>query len=160
MHVNLHGIQNPVVVKAKQEVRVNPCLLISLGPQLSTYIDFVKGRIGVVLVWEWSWIWPRAAKCEAFSLTQGANSIQFSLKVGVLPLDNLEVGWICQGCRHQVRKSAPFRIPGKLRCKTTANGLKQVQIAYLAVISYVDKLVQPSYTPSMQISPLALPGAS
>jgi len=55
-----------------------------------------------------------------------------------------------------VRKSAPFRIAGKLR----SNGFKQVQIAYLAVISYLDKLVQPSYTLSTQISPLAMPRAS
>ena len=56
-----------------------------------------------------------------------------------------------------MRKSAPFRIAGKLRCKAADNGFKQVQIAYLALISYLDKLVQPSYTLSMQISPLALP---
>jgi len=48
---------------------------------------------------------------------------------------------------------------GKLRCKAADNGFKLVQIAYLAVISYLDKLVQPSYTLSTQISPLALPRA-
>ena len=61
---------------------------------------------------------------------------------------------------YQVRKSAPFRIHGKLRRKATANGFKQVHIAYLAVISYLDKLVQPSYTLSMQIRPWGLPRAS
>ena len=39
------------------------------------------------------------------------------------------------------------------------NSFKQVQFAYLVVISYLDKLVQPSYPLSMQISPLALPRA-
>ena len=58
-----------------------------------------------------------------------------------------------------MRKSAPFRIAGQLRCKAADNGFKQVQIAYLALISYLDKLVQPSYTLSMQISPLGLPRA-
>ena len=37
----------------------------------------------------------------------------------------------------------PFRIAGKLRSIAADNGFKQVQIAYLAVISC---LVQPSYT--------------
>ena len=58
-----------------------------------------------------------------------------------------------------MRKSAPFRIAGQLRCKAADDGFKQVQIAYLALISYLDKLVQPSYTLSMQISPLGLPRA-
>ena len=58
-----------------------------------------------------------------------------------------------------MRKSAPFRIAGQLRCKAADNGFKQVQIAYLALISYLDKQVQPSYTLSMQISPLGLPRA-
>jgi len=31
---------------------------------------------------------------------------------------------------YQVRKSAPFRIAGKFRCKATDNGFKQVQFAY------------------------------
>ena len=55
-----------------------------------------------------------------------------------------------------MRKSAPIRIPGKLRCKATTNGFKQAEI----VISYLDKLVQPSYMLSLQISPLVLPRAS
>ena len=162
MQVNLHGIQNCVVVKAKHEVRVYPCLLSSnkSRPHLYTYVDLIKDRKRAVLVCTWSWTWPRAAKCEAFSSTRGANSLQFSLKVGVLHLDNLNISWICQGCRYEVRKLVLFRIRGKLLCKATANGFKKVQIAYLAVISYLDKLVQPSYTLSMQIRPLALPRAS
>ena len=40
-------------------------------------------------------------------------------------------------------KSAPFQIAGKLRYTPTDNGFKQIQIAYLAVISNLDKLVQP-----------------
>jgi len=162
VQVNLHGIQNRTVVKAKHEVRVNPCQLSSnkSRPHLSTYIDLIKGRKGVVLVRTWSWIWLRATKREAFSSTQGATSLHFLLKAGVLPLDNLEIGWICQGCWYQVRKSALIRIPGKLWCKTAGNGFKQLQFPYLAVISYLDKLLQPSYMLSMQISPLALPRAS
>ena len=46
---------------------------------------------------------------------------------------------------------------GKLQCKATDNGFKT---AYLAVISYLDKLVQPSYKQSAEISPLELPSAS
>ena len=37
-----------------------------------------------------------------------------------------------------MRKSAPFRVASKLRCKAKDNGFKQVQIAYLTVISYLD----------------------
>ena len=40
------------IVKAKHEVRVNPCLLSSKKsrPHLSTYVDLIKGRKGAVLV--------------------------------------------------------------------------------------------------------------
>ena len=41
----------------------------------------------------------------------------------------------------------------------TLNDFKQVQIAYLAAISYLDKLVQPSYTLCTQIRPKATPRA-
>ena len=52
MQVNLHGIQNHTVAKAKHEVRVNPCLLSSnkSRPHFSTYVDLIKGRKGAVLV--------------------------------------------------------------------------------------------------------------
>jgi len=161
VHINLHaflGKAEPRSSKAKQEVRVNSCLFSSnrSRPHLSTYVNLIKGRKGAVLVRERSWIWPRATKREAFPSTRGANSLQFSLKVGILPLDNLEIGWICQGCRYQVRKSAPFWIAGELQSKAADNGFKQAQTAYLAVISY---LVQPRYTLSTQISSLALPRA-
>ena len=53
----------------------------------------------------------------------------------------------------------PFQIAGKLGCKPTDNGFKQVQIAYLAVISNLDKLVQPNYMLSMIIRLLARPRA-
>ena len=56
-----------------------------------------------------------------------------------------------------MRKSAPFQIAGKLRYTPTDNGFKQVQIAYLAVISNLDELVQPCYMLLMQIRPLARP---
>ena len=55
-------------------------------------------------------------------------------------------------------KSAEFcellQIAGKLQCIAAENGFKQVQIAYLAEIRNLDKLVQPSYTLSMQVGPL------
>ena len=41
-----------------------------------------------------------------------------------------------------MRKSAPFQIACKLRGTLTDNGFKQVQIAYLAVINNLGKLVQ------------------
>ena len=40
-----------------------------------------------------------------------------------------------------MRKSAPFQIASKLRGTPTDNGFKQVQIAYLAVISNLERLV-------------------
>ena len=46
----------------------------------------------------------------------------------------------------------------KLQYTLTDNGFRQVKIAYLAVISNLDKLVQPSYTLSMQIRTLACVG--
>ena len=56
-----------------------------------------------------------------------------------------------------MRKSAPFQIAGKLQGTPTDNGFKQIQIAYLAVISNLERLVPLSYTLSMQIRPLANP---
>ena len=50
-----------------------------------------------------------------------------------------------------MRKSAPFQIAGKLRGTHTDNGFKRVQIAYLAVISNLERLAPLSYTLSMQI---------
>ena len=46
-------------------------------------------------------------------------------------------------------KLVPFLIAGKLLYTPTDDGLKQVQIAYLAVISNLDKLVQPCYMLSL-----------
>ena len=37
------------------------------------------------------------------------------------------------------------------------NGFRQVQMAYLALVSLLDKLVQPSYTLAAQIRPLPTP---
>ena len=45
-------------------------------PHLSTYVYLVKGRKRAVLVREWPWIWPRAAKHEAFSSTRWTNGLQ------------------------------------------------------------------------------------
>jgi len=58
-----------------------------------------------------------------------------------------------------MRKSAPFQMAGKLWGTPTDNGFKQVQIAYLAVISNLNKLLQLSYMLSKQIRPLASPRA-
>ena len=49
VHINLHGIlgkAEPRGSKAKQGVRVNPCLLSSnkSRPHLSTYVNLIKGR--------------------------------------------------------------------------------------------------------------------
>ena len=65
------------------------------------------------------------------------------------------MGLVCQSCVQQMRKLVPFQIAGKLQCTPTYNGFKQVQITYLAVISNLDKLAQPSDTLSMQVRPLA-----
>ena len=59
-----------------------------------------------------------------------------SLKTEVLPSDNLKIGWICRAVGKQVGKSAPLQSAGKLRAYPHVNGFKQVQITYLAVISY------------------------
>ena len=52
----------------------------------------------------------------------------------------------------QMTKSISFHIAGKLQGTPTDNGFKQVQIAYLAVISNLGKL---SYTLSKQTRWLA-----
>ena len=57
------------------------------------------------------------------------------------------------------KKSVQFQIAGKLRYTAIDNGFKPVQIAYLAVISNLDKLVQPCYMLPMQIRPLTRPMA-
>ena len=56
-------------------------------------------------------------------------------------------------------KLALFQIAGKLRYTPTDNGFKAVQIAYLAVISNLDKLIQPCYALPLQIMLLARPRA-
>ena len=43
-----------------------------------------------------------AAKHEAFSRTEEANSLQFSLTVEVLPSNNLRISSICKGSKYQV----------------------------------------------------------
>ena len=58
-----------------------------------------------------------------------------------------------------ISNKAPFLITGKLLSIDADNGFKQVQKGYLALISYLDKLGQPSYMLSVQISPLAKPWA-
>ena len=57
VHINLHAIlgkAEPCGSKAKQGVRVNPCLFSSnkSRPHLSTYVNLIKGRKGAVLVSE------------------------------------------------------------------------------------------------------------
>ena len=58
-----------------------------------------------------------------------------------------------------MRKSAPFQLLVSYEVHIQIYGFKQVQIAYLAVISNLDKLVQLSYTLSKQIRLLASPRA-
>ena len=82
-----------------------------------------------------TWTWPRAAKHE-----QHREQRAFSY----LPLDNLEIRSICECYKYQLRNLVPFRIAGKLQCKAADNGIKQVWIIYLAVISYLDKLFSPA----------------
>ena len=43
-----------------------------------------------------------AAKHEAFSRTEEANGLQFSLAMEVLPSNNLKIDSICQGSKYQV----------------------------------------------------------
>ena len=45
---------------------------------------------------------------EAFFRTEGANNLQFSLKVEVLPLNNSKNGSLCRGCESQVGKTVLF----------------------------------------------------
>ena len=71
-------------------------------PHLSTYITIQESQEGAVLVREWSWVLTMAAKHEAFSRTEEANRLQFSLTMEVLPSNNLKMGSICQGSRYQV----------------------------------------------------------
>ena len=87
--------------QAKQDCGVNPYLLSSnkSRPHLTTYITTRKWQEGAVLMCEWSLILTRASKSEAFSRTNEGNSLQFSLKEEVLPSDNLEMSWNCQGRR-------------------------------------------------------------
>ena len=59
----------------------------------------------------------------------------------------------------EIRKSAPFQIVGILRGTPTDDSFKQVQVAYLAVIGNLERLVPLSYMLSMQIRPLANPRA-
>ena len=54
-----------------------------------------------------------------------------------------------------MRKSAPFQIAGNLSYTPTDNGFKEVQNAYLAVISNLDELVQPCYSTNI-LSKLSL----
>ena len=59
-----------------------------------------------------------------------------------------------------MRKSALFQLLVSYEVYTpTDNGFKQVQIAYLALISNIDKIVQLSYMLSKQIRLLASPRA-
>ena len=61
-----------------------------------------------------------------------------------LLLDHLEIRSICECYKYQLRTLVPFRIAGELQCKAADNSFKQVQIIYLAVISYLDKLFSPA----------------
>ena len=69
----------------------------------------------------------------------------------------------CEGASNDIKvlrpissgRIVPFQIASQLQC--AASGFKQVEIAYLAAVSYLDKLVQPSHMLCTQFKPLALP---
>ena len=107
---------------------------IESRPHLSTYVNHINAGRGRYSSQE-LWIWPRAAKHE-----QHREQRTFSF----LLLDHLEIRSICECYKYQLRTLVPLRIAGKLQCKAVDNGLKQVQIIYLAVISYLDKLFSPA----------------
>ena len=50
----------------------------------------------------------RATTHKAFFRTEGANGLQFSLKVEVLPSNNSKNGSFCWGCKYQVGKLVQF----------------------------------------------------
>ena len=86
----------------------------------------------------------------SFYSNTASNSLQFSLEVGVLPSNDLETG-LCQSCKHPMVESCRF----KLRVSYDVyDGFTQVEIAYLAAVSHLDKLVQPSYAICTQFKPL------
>ena len=95
----------------------NSCLLSSnkFRPHLSTYVTARKRQEGAVPMREWTRNFTRAIKSEAFSRTNGANSLQFSIKAEVLPSCNLEMSPSCPKFWWLAGKSAPFRSAGKLR---------------------------------------------
>ena len=89
----------------------------------------------------------RAIESEAFPQTNEANSLQFSLKAEVLPSNNLEMSRNCQGYVGKKQKNwHHLEVLVSYEYSHALNGFKQVQIAYLAAISYLDKLVQFSFT--------------
>ena len=56
-----------------------------------------------------------------------------------------------------MRKSAPFATARSDDRYSAQNGFKQIEIAYLALISHLDELIHPIYTLSTEIKPLAQP---
>ena len=83
------------------------------------------------------------------TLQTSAYRTELQLKKEVLPSNYLQMSRNCQG--HNVTS-------GKIG--TVSKCFKQVQIAYLAAISYLDNLVRASYMLSTQIRPKAMPRAS
>ena len=88
----------------------------------------------------------RAAKHEAFSRTKGASNLQFSLRAKAI------------GTRWENRHG--FKGLVSYECSYASMASNKCNIAYLVVISHLDKLVQPSYTLCTQIRPLATLEAS
>ena len=80
-----------------KEVRVNPCLLSSneSRPHLPLYVYLNKGRKRAVLVrsdheFDHGLLNTKLSlQSKAFSSTWGANDLQFSLKVGALPVSQM-----------------------------------------------------------------------
>ena len=92
-----------------------------------------------------------AAKHEAFSWREEANDLQFSLMMEVLPLNNLKIGSTWQGSninwdnQYCIQSLEAMMYGGKKWLQTRRK---------LAVVRYLDKLFQPSYTLYTQIMPL------
>ena len=68
----------------------------------------------------------RATTHETFFQTEGANDLQFSLTMEVLPSNNLKNDSLCRGCKYQVGKSVTFITARSYNVWQQENGFKQV----------------------------------
>ena len=101
----------------------------------------------------------RATTRETFFQTERARGHQISLTIEFLPSNNLKTGSLGQGYKYQVGNSVLFQSL-EATMYGEENGFNQVVNVHLAVVSYLDKLVQPSYTLFKLIMPQGLLKAS